>query len=253
MTNTRRLAELARLDVSGELLPAEPEPGRELVPYTEPARRWPVIRVELPQADDNPEPAMTWEKRTMQRQPGMESDVRVPIAQAAMTAAAVGVLAGCAAWAFGWPVKTVALVAGVTLAVAWLWRLRLADSLLWQVETLTGHVGPQNAAPRTGRAFTLANPAEARTEAQRDTRTAEHEAARAELLAFVHRCYTVGTSEGAHGVKASGPDRQAYVRQRDVLFSLGIATWKNPERPKAGWKMAVSYARTVELIGKHVL
>lgn len=245
----RRLAELARLDLSGEVLP--PESGHELVPY-EPARRWPVIRLDLPQAEDDA-PAMTWEKRTAQRQPGMESDVRVPIAQAAMTALTVGILAACCAWALEWPARTVALVFGVTLALSWLWRLRLADSLLWATETLTGHMNPAAATPRTGHAFTLANPAEARTEAQRDTRTAENEAAKTELLAFVHRCYTVGTPEMAHGVKAGGPDRTAYLRQRDVLMSLGIAAWKNPERPKAGWKMAVSYARAQELIAKHVL
>lgn len=251
MNNTRRLVDAARLDVSGELLP--PESGHELVPYAETPRRWPVIRVELPTVEDDAAPAMTWEKRTAQRTPGMESDVRVPIAQATMTAIAIGIMAGCCAWVLEWPMRTVAFIFGTTLAISWLWRLRLADSLLWATETLTGHVGPQNAAPRVGRAFTLANPAEARTDAQRDTRTVEHEAAKAELLAFVHRCYTVGTSEGSHGVKASGPDRQAYVRQRDVLFSLGIAAWKNPERPRAGWRMAVSYQRATELIGRHVL
>lgn len=252
MTNTpRRLVDVARLDVTGELLPAEDDAA--LVPY-EPARRqWPVIRVNLPTVDDDAAPAMTWEKRTAQRTPSTDTDVTVPVLQAFFTALAAGIMAGCCALVFGWPGRTVALVAGVTLAVSWLWRLRLADSLLWATETLTGHVGPQAAAPRTGRAFTLANPAEARTQAQKDTHTADDAAARAELLAFVHRCYTVGTSEGAHGVKASGPDRAAYVRQRDVLMALGIAAWKNAERPRAGWKMATSYARAQELIAKHVL
>lgn len=253
MNVSRRLVDAARLDLSGELLPPDPGPGHELVPYSEAPRRWPVIRLDLPQAEEDAPPAMTWEKRTAQRTPTTDADVAVPVLQAFFTALAAGLMAACCALVFGWPWRTVALVSGVTLALSWLWRLRLADSLLWATETLTGHLQPQNAAPRTGHAFTLANPAEARTEAQRDTRTAEHEASKAELLAFVHRCYTVGTSEGAHGVKASGPDRQAYVRHRDVLMSLGIAAWKNAERPRAGWKMAVSYQRATELIGRHVL
>ncbi len=253
MTHTRRLVDAARLDLSGELLPPEPDPGHELVPYTEAPRRWPVIRLDLPQAEEDSTPAMTWEKRTAQRTPTTDADVAVPVLQAIFTALAAGVMAGCCALVFGWPARTVGLVFGVTLALSWLWRLRLADSLLWATETLTGHVGPQNTAPRTGHAFTLANAAQARTEAQRDTRTAEHEASKAELLAFVHRCYTVGTSEGAHGIRATGPDRAAYVRQRDVLMALGIAAWKNAERPRAGWKMAVSYARAQELIARHVL
>lgn len=253
MNTTRRLADLARLDLSGEVLPADP--GRELVPYSEPARRsWPVIRIDLPMAEDDPAPAMTWEKRTLQRQPGMEADVRVPLAQAAMTAAAAGILAACAAWAFGWPVRAVALVFGVVLACSWLWRLRLADSLLWATESITGRdVNRDGAVGRPAQSFTLANPAQARQQAAQTVKTAESEAARAELVAFVHRCYTVGTSEGAHGVKASGPDRAAYVRQRDVLLALGIAAWKNAERPRAGWKMAVSYARATEIIARHVL
>lgn len=253
MTDTlRRLVDTARLDVTGDVLPADP--GRELVPYDPGRRAWPVIRLELPTAEDDPAPAMTWEKRTLQRQPGLESDVRVPLAQAVLTALAAGILAACAAWAFGWPARTVALVFGVSLAAAWLWRLRLADSLLWATETITGRdVNRDGAIGRPAQSFTLANPAQARQDAAQHVATAEDAAARAELLAFVHRCYTVGTSEGAHGVKASGPDRAAYVRQRDALLALGIAAWRNPERPRAGWKMAVSYQRATELIAKHVL
>lgn len=253
MTQHRRLVDTARLHITGEVLP--PDTGHELVPYTEPARRsWPVIRVELPTADDDGAPGMTWEKRSMQRAPGMESDVTVPLAQAAITAAAAGALAACAAWAFGWHVRTVALVFGVVLACAWLWRLRLMDSLLWATESITGRdVNRDGHVGRPAHNLALVNPAAARETAQKDVRTTESAAQRAELLAFVHRCYTVGTSEGAHGVKASGPDRQAYVRQRDVLLSLGVAAWKNPARPRAGWRMAVSYGKAAEIVGRHVL
>ena len=38
-----------------------------------------------------------------------------------------------------------------------------------------------------------------------------------------------------------------------TLLSLGIARWRNPERPKAGWVMAVSRERARQIIVRHVL
>lgn len=227
----------------GDLMPAE---KHELVPY-EP----PVVRIELPPMEEAP--SLMWQKRTMQRTPALESDVFVPFWQAFVTTVAIGVTAGLVALVMNWSWRVPAIVLGLAALIAWLWRLRLADSLLWATETLTGYDVNQDGSIGKPAKFTLVNPAAARAETDSLTRTGESEAAKAELLAFVHRSYTVGTSESAHGVKASGPDRAQYVRQRDVLLSLGIATWKNPARPKAGWKMAVSYKRALELIGKHVL
>ena len=54
-------------------------------------------------------------------------------------------------------------------------------------------------------------------------------------------------------IKASGPERTAYVTQRDVLLSLGLAAWRNPDKPKAGWKLTTSRQRAHDVITKHVL
>lgn len=264
--NTRRLVDttnmaprgLRRTQLVGDILPAED--ARSIVPWEQAEvmsqRQPPVINISFPRAqsaEDAPGGSMVWERRTLQREPTVESDFTLPLLQAFGMAWAALVLAGLLAWAMGWPARVPAITFGVVLAVALVARFRFFDSLLWATETLTGY--DMNGDGHTGQpaAFTLANPAQARNEARRNVDATEQAAQHAELLAFVHRCYAFGTSESSHGVKASGPDRQTYVRQRDVLLSLGIAAWKNPQRPKAGWRMAVSHPRALEIIGKHVL
>lgn len=245
-----------RHDLIGDVLPAA---GREIVPWEEAelqAQRQaaPIINVSFPRADNEREPgAMTWERRTAQREPSLESDIVVPVGQAAMTAFAVMLAAGAGCLVWGWPARVMLIAGCIAVLVAWLVRLRVIDSLLWATETLTGH--DMNGDGKVGQpaSFTLANPAQARQAARQDVDATEQAAQRAELLAFVHRCYVTGTAETAHGVKAGGPDRDVYLRQRDVLMALGIASWKNPARPKGGWKMTVSYARATEIIGRHVL
>lgn len=253
---------MRRADLEGEILPADP--GRELIPWEErevmaqrnPERFTPIINVSFPRirADEESLPgSMTWEKRTLQREPTVESDFLLPVLQAFGMAWAALVLSGLLAWAMSWPWKFPAITFGVVLAVTLLARIRLMDSLLWATETLTGHDLNSDGKVGNPQTVTLANPAMARQAAAHDVATVESEAAKAELLAFLHRCYVTGTAEAAHGVKAGGPDRTQYLKQRDALMALGIATWKNPARPKAGWKLAVSYQRAIELVGKHVL
>ena len=253
-----------RADITGELLPAE-HTGRELTPWEgdwdvaprQPERLpAPIISINLPRAraDYADAPALEYERRRAARQPSVESDVVVPGLQAAITAVCVTVAVGAACLVWGWSARHMLIAFCVAVGCAWLWRLRLADSLLWEIETITGHdINHDGRVGNPAHAFTLANPAQARQTAARAVATTENETQKAELLGFVHRCFVTGTSEGAHGVKASGPDRAAYVRQRDVLLSLGIARWKHDGRPRAGWVMAVSYARAQELIARHVL
>ncbi len=88
----------------------------------------------------------------------------------------------------------------------------------------------------------------AREVVQHDT-----DARQAALLAFVDRCYLSGCSEGAHGITASGPERDNYVACRDVLFSLGLAEWKNPHRAKSGWQMTTDPATCKAIIASHLL
>lgn len=245
-----------RNDVSGEVLPREGEPTRALAPVA--ARPAPVISITLPQprADDNSEdaPLSEYERRKAQRAVSLETDVKVPLAQAVITAGALGVMAGLLAWAFAWSWRVPVVVMALGLAIAWLWRLRLVDALLWEVETVTGRdVNGDGRVGRPARAYTVANPHDARAAAQRSQLERQAEQERAALVTFVHRCYTAGTSEAAHGVKATGPDREQYVKARDVLLSLGIAAWRNPERPRAGWVLAVSEAEALALVSEHVL
>jgi hypothetical protein len=168
------------------------------------------------------------------------------------TGLAVALGVGLLAWALGWSWRVPVAVLGLALAGSWLWRLGVADSLLWAVESFTGkdldndqHVG------RPQIAFTLANPATARQTVAQEVRAATASQAQVDLLAFVDRCFMVGTAEGKHGVTAAGPDRVAYLAKRDALLGLGVARWKNPERPKAGWEMACSRRRARQLVEKH--
>ena len=244
-----------RHDVTGELLPAEAE-SRALAPVNVPTRQ-PVISIQLPQAradatDDAP--VSEYERRKAQRLVTWESDVKVPVAQAGMTALAFGIMAALLAWAFGWSWRVPIVVTALAVALAWLWRLRLVDGLLWEIETIAQRdVNHDGRIGKPAQGFTVANPHVARQTAQRSARENEAEQQRAALVAFVHRCYVVGCSEAAHGVKATGPDREAYVKARDVLLALGVAAWRNPERPRAGWTLAVTEAEALALVSEHVL
>lgn len=253
----RRLVDTSRLNITGEVLPPA-----ELVPWEETeiqaARHpTPLISITLPRlaedTDTAPAPAMTYERRTLQRQPSVETDFTLPLLQAFGMAWAALVLSGLLAWALSWSWKVPAVTFGAVLALALVARLRFMDSLLWATETITGH--DLNGDGHTGQpaAFALVNPAAARADARKDVDATEQAAQRAELVAFVDRCYRMGTGERSHGVRASGSDRDDYVRMRDVLLSLGVAKWKRDGRPRAGWVMAVSRQKALQILAKHVL
>lgn len=156
--------------------------------------------------------------------------------------------------ALGWSWRVWAGLAGVAIIGLTVWRLRVADAVLWRVETFTGLDLDRNGAiGQPAQSFALVNPYEARQAAAQVVTEKAESAKRQELIDFTRRCYLVGCSEGAHGVKASGPDRETYTARRDALFALGVAGWRNPDRPKAGWRVLVSEAEAVALIGQHVL
>lgn len=236
---------------------AEPEPESvALAPYQPPPA--PLIRINtqasLPQVDSGP--GWELERRTPHRTPSLESDFAVPALQAGMTAFAVGVGAAMLAWAAAWSWRVPVAVCGATFVLSWLWRLRIVDGLLWTIETIIrrdvdgdNHIGQ----PTPQHAFTVANPSAARSTVAQTARQQAQDTRRAELLAFVHTCATHGTSERAHGVKATGPDREKYLEYRDALLSLGLAQWRNPDRPKAGWLLAVDEQQAAAVVSKHVL
>jgi len=195
------------------------------------------------------------ERTKLQREVSRETDVAIPFLQALTSALVVGILAaGLALW-FAWSWRAVLVLSGTTLALAWFWRLGIADSLLWQVESVFGldlDRDGQVGAPQL-RAPVVVNAHEARLQAANEVRETRTDNERMELLRFVDACFIVGTSEAAHGIKAGGPNRDRYLRHRDTLLSLGIAVWKNPDRPRSGWRMAVSRAKAVSLVESHVL
>jgi hypothetical protein len=194
------------------------------------------------------------EIRRPARAPGLASDFAVPALQAFATGIAGAVVAGVGVMLWDWQLRVILIAFGLTFASAWVWRLRLADALLWEVERLTGFdINHDGNLGQPGRAV-LVNPATARAEVMRETADTTAEAERQELARFLHRCFTTGTSEAAHGItRGSGSQRADYIRRRDVLLSLGIAQWRNENRPSAGWRIAVSHHRAVELLARHIL
>ncbi len=242
-------SEVRRFDAgNADLLPVVLDEGRELLPAANDA---PVVRIGGPA----PAPSYTVERKEAIHAATIETSVIIPFQQALITAIIAGVSVWVLCWVLAWSWRVPVVVFALTLAGGWLWRLRFADSLLQRIETMTGldldHNGRIGASP--SHAYTVANPGMARqtaATAQRETAASERQT---ELLEFVRRCYLVGTSESAHGVKATGPDRERYTAARDSLIGLGVAGWRNPERPRGGWRMLVKQDEALAIVAAHVL
>jgi hypothetical protein len=233
-----RPAPVRRFDLSGDLLPRE-ETSLGPIDY----RRIPAA-----------EP-LGYVQTTQQARhaPTIETSFVVPALTALGTAAALTLACAALAWAFGWPGKTVLIVFALSLALGWFWRLGFADRVLWSVESWTGKdLDHDHQVGRPVTPYAVVNPSVARQTAARAERTTAASERQAALLAFVDRCYLSGCSEGAHGITASGPDREAYTAARDVLFSLGLAEWKNPNRPKGGWRLTTDPATCKGIVAGHV-
>lgn len=239
-----------RQAVEGELLPALREDVRPPAP---------LIHISLGDQVDQDDGAVTqYETRKAQRAVSMEADVRVPFAQAGLTACAFGIMAGLLAWAAGWSWRVPVVAFALVLASAWLWRLRLADALLWQIETITqrdldGDRQVGRPGPRSSAATLLVNPSEARATAGRIQRANADDAELVDLLAFVNRCANLGTSEAAQGIPPAPAARAAFARKRDVLIDLGVAAWRDPERRRLGWQLTMTPAQATPLLRRHVM
>lgn len=240
--------------MTAELLP--PAEGRDLTPY-QPS----LVHISLPQqglprpqADGAAAGTLEHEIRRPARKPELASDVLVPLLQGFMVAAGVTICAGVFAHVYRWPLRVVAIAFAVSLITAWLWRMRIVDALLWEVERI---VGRDHAAPARSPAEhepIVVNSWQARQEVRELQAADAGQRDRQALVAYLHRCYVAGTSEKAHGIsRGSGAERDNYIRQRDVLLELGIAQWRNPARPSAGWKIVVSHQKALALLAKHTL
>lgn len=248
-----------RHDVDGELLPAESvnpvdAAARALVPVAQPP---PVISINLPRAAEkstDAAPVSEYERRKAQRAVTLETDAHVPMTQALFTAATFGASAGLLAWAFGWSWRVPVVVLALALTLGWLWRLRLMDGLLWEIETITGRdvnrdgqVGKPTFAP------VIVNAHDARQEAARAQRANANQSELDELLRFVARCANVGCSEAAQGIGTSPSARAEFARKRDTLIALGVARWKDANRRRCGWELCVSPAQTVAILRQHII
>jgi len=233
-------------ELAGDILEGECRPL--------PALRADPPVIHIPAA--GPRPVYQIERQTARHPATVESGFILPVLQALGTAVALTLAVGILAWAAGWSWRIPAVVFALSLAGGWFWRLGLADRLLWAIESATRldlDGDGMKGSPQPDLTFTLTNPARARADSERAAGVAEQDAQRAALLSFVDRCCTVGTSESAHGITASGPERDAYVKMRDVLMALGVAIWKSPSRPKSGWLMAVDRDTARQIVARHVL
>jgi hypothetical protein len=239
LADVTRPATVRRFDFTGELLPRE-ETSLGPVDY----RR-------IPAADP-----VGYERTTQQARhtPTVETSFVIPALTATGTALALTIAAGALALALHWPARTVLIIFALALAGGWFWRLGFADKVLWSVESWTGKDfdGDHNIG-RPALGFATVNGATARATVARATAQNDTEARQTALQAFVDRCYLSGTSEAAHGITASGPDRVNYVACRDELLKLGLATWKNPHRPKSGWQLTTDPATCKGIVAGHVL
>lgn len=249
MKQTRRYIQTHPIE--GELLPPDETP-RALAPWQQPT---PLIRINLPQAPrDDDAPLVEHEIRKAQRQPTMQSDVHVPLAQAVITALAFGTMAALLAWALGWSWRVPVVVLALAVSLAWLWRLRLLDDLLWTVERFTGHdVNRDGQVGKPSFAPIVVNAHEAKQEAAQVQRENTNQAELNELLSFVTRCANLGCSEAAHSIGTSPSARADFARKRDALITLGVARWKDAERRRSGWLLCVSPAQAGVILRKHIM
>jgi hypothetical protein len=226
-----------RYDLDGELLPREE------------TSLGPVRYERIPTA-----PAYQVETRQPRHVHNLETGVAVPAATAGLTALCVTLAAGALALAFGWPAKTLLIVFALSLVGAWLWRLGVADRILWSVEAWTGKdLDHDHQVGRPSLGFAVVNPAAARATVAHESAQNDAQRRTEALQAFCDKCYLSGTSEAAHGVQASGPDRDNYVACRNTLFSLGLAQWRNPDRPKGGWVMVADPATCKGIVANHAV
>jgi hypothetical protein len=198
-----------------------------------------------------PAPSYQVENRQPRHVQNLETGFLVPFATAGGTAIALTIAAGALALAFGWPVKTVLIIFALSLAGGWLWRLGVADKIIWNVERVTrqdldgdGTIG----APMTHLA--VIQPEAARQDIARQTRQTTANERLVWLQAFVHRCYVMGCSESAQGIKPG--DRARYLEARDLLLRLGLAVWRDEANKRLGWQMTTDEATAVAIITHHV-
>jgi len=192
------------------------------------------------------------ETMTPARSPDLRADVGVPIGQSLFSAFVAALVAAVIAWRLGGDIIMWAIVGAVGgLAVSWLAALGLARQLVWRIERFIGDDAGDDDAPDDAETHLMAVQADAaRQSVATETRQRTADARLLWLIAFVARCYTVGTSESAQGIKPG--ERARYLEARDLLLRLGLAEWRDEHNKRLGWAMTTNQAMTVKTLREHV-
>lgn len=195
------------------------------------------------------------ETLTPNREMNLRSDVGVPIGQSLFSGLVAALVAAFVSWKLGGDVLSWTIAGFVMgMAVCWLAALGLARQLVWKIERFVGDLdgdGYEGEPPEESHTL-LVQPGEARSEAGKVAR--EHAGAikTAELLSFLTRCATVGTSEGKLGIGTSPQQRAKYAALRDTLIQLGIGAWKDENRRALGWVLTMTPEQAAPIISRHV-
>jgi hypothetical protein len=238
----------------------EPRTGTMPEPAPAPTRRY-AFSIPSATAPEtrNAAPGEPWTVQTLKphRDPTPAADVAVPALQATITATvgallllAIALLAMRAPWQDA--LRAGGLAWAALLAGAWLWRLHVVDGILQEIERIIGRDltgdGMIGRAPHT----VLLDPDQARHTIEAQRREAQDAGELAALLAFVDKCFVSGTSERAHGAKPNTTAREQYIAHRDTLLRLGLAAWRNEDRPTAGWILTTSRQKAHQVIAAHI-
>ena len=193
------------------------------------------------------------ETMTPARAPDVRSDFTTPALQSLFSALVAGLVAAVVAWRTGGDVLTWLIVGGVAgLTVCWLAALGLARSLVWKIERVMGSDidgDGQQGKPDDGHLLAV-QPETARQNVAGEVRQRAADDRLTWLIGFVTRCYTLGTSESAQGIKPG--ERAKYCEARDLLLRLGLADWRHADNHRLGWDMTTSQASAIKTIREHV-
>ena len=197
-------------------------------------------------------PQTTSTRREPVRPPTVASDWAVPLLQA-ITLAVVPTLAIVAGYlAIRYRMPAFFTVAIFFVMVTWLLyaRTNAAQTTIWRNETAQNvDIDGDGVVGRPKRPMVVSGPG------ARDIDTPDEDSAR--LEEFVNACYRPATRKHprANSVRAlrdAGFTDAETEEFRELLIRLGIARWRTPGDPKAGWVLTASREATLAVVRQHV-
>jgi len=73
-----------------------------------------------------------------------------------------------------------------------------------------------------------------------------------ELIRFLERSATMGTSEGAQEIKRGSVAAQRYLLCRDKFMDLRLARWINPTKHSLGWELSTSMSHARAVLSRYL-